>query len=340
MHRSKHKTIPNEPKNRKEIQIPEEYSKTIKENEFVLIDTKDAQRIIMFGTLDFFKKMCVTETLYGDGTFYSVPKLFYQLYTLHGFYKNEMIPFIYILLPDKKEQTYLRMFRLIQDKAIELNLTFSPKVFHLDFEKAVHQTVKSLFNCQIKGCLFHFCQAIFRKFNKIIGKNNYKNKEMQQLLRRTIAIPFLPKEDIEDAWDDVMETCDRNNEIIVRFLNYVTENWMDLDAKYNKEDWNHYRNFKTRTNNHLEGFHNGLNYKAGAAHKNFFQFVNLLKYEQEKFENKVLILNGGSSAKKQDAKYRKINNTIINLTNDYDNYTFASKLDFLDLISNCLTALK
>ena len=190
------KTIPNEPKNRKEIQIPEEYSKTIKENEFVLIDTKDAQRIIMFGTLDFFKKMCVTETLYGDGTFYSVPKLFYQLYTLHGFYKNEMIPFIYILLPDKKEQTYLRMFRLIQDKTIELNLTFSPKVFHL------------------------------------------------------------------------------------------------------------------------------------------------LKYEQEKFENKVLILNGGSSAKKQDAKYRKINNTIINLTNDYDNYTFASKLDFLHLISNCLTALK
>ena len=62
---------------------------------------------------NFFAKMCSTEELFGDETFYSVPKIFYQLYSLHGFYKGVMIPFVYILLPGKSEQTYIRMFRLI-----------------------------------------------------------------------------------------------------------------------------------------------------------------------------------------------------------------------------------
>lgn len=166
MHRTKHKFIPNQLTNRQEIEIPNEYSITIKEKQFVLIDTKDIKRIIIFVTKDFFKKMCSTDTSYGDGIFYSVPKQFYQLCSLHGFYKEEMIPFIYILLPDKKERTYLKMFCLIQDKAMEINLIFSPQNFHLDFEKTVHQTIKNLFpNCNINGCLFHYSQAILRKFN-------------------------------------------------------------------------------------------------------------------------------------------------------------------------------
>ena len=137
MHRQRHKIIPNQPQNRCEIVISNDYLLTQKNQQFVLIDTEDEQRIIIFGTRDFFIKMCSTESLYGDGTFYAVPKLFYQLYSLHGFYKDEMIGFVYILLPDKTEQTYIRMFRLIQDKAIELNLIFSPNYFHCDFEKAV-----------------------------------------------------------------------------------------------------------------------------------------------------------------------------------------------------------
>lgn len=56
--------------------------------------------------------------------------------------------------------------------------------------------------------------------------------------------------------------------------------------------------------NHLEGFHNALNKKAGGSYKNFFQFINLLKIQQEKFENKLIVLDSGSSAKKQQLKYR------------------------------------
>ena len=64
--------------------------------------------------------------------------------------------------------------------------------------------------------------------------------------------------------------------------------------------------------------------------KNFFQFINLIK-SQGKFENKTLILDSGSSAKKQDLKYRKINVKIENLTKDYDN-KLKTNLQFLDSI--------
>lgn len=338
MHRQRHKIIPNQPQNRCEIVISNDYLLTQKNQQFVLIDTEDEQRIIIFGTRDFFIKMCSTESLYGDGTFYAVPKLFYQLYSLHGFYKDEMIGFVYILLPDKTEQTYIRMFRLIQDKAIELNLIFSPNYFHCDFEKAVIKTVNNLFpNCQVKGCLFHYSQAILRRFNFIFGKRNYLNEDLHKLVRRVSALPFVPIESVDDIWEEVMEQTDRNDLSIIEFLDYVTDTWIDTNAQFKKDIWNHYRNFKTRTNNHLEGFHNALNKKAGGSHKNFFQFVNLLKIQQEKFENKIIIiLDGGLSAKKQQLKYRRINEKIGNLTNDFDDHS-KTNLEFLDAISYCLS---
>jgi hypothetical protein len=58
----------------------------------------NGSRIIIFETEDFFLKMCSTDKLYSDRTFDSVPGIFTQLYTIHGFYKGEMIPFIYALL--------------------------------------------------------------------------------------------------------------------------------------------------------------------------------------------------------------------------------------------------
>jgi hypothetical protein len=89
--------------------------------------------------------MCSTDTLYSDGTFYSVPKIFFQLYTIHGFYKGEMMPFIYALLPNKSTNTYLRLFRILQDKAAEFNFIFSPKIFLIDFELVVKNAITIIF---------------------------------------------------------------------------------------------------------------------------------------------------------------------------------------------------
>ena len=70
-------------------------------------------------------------------TFFSSPKLFIQVYTLHGVYKinekEQMIPLVYLLLPSKSKDIYIRMFQLIQRATIDEHLVFNPTNFQIDF---------------------------------------------------------------------------------------------------------------------------------------------------------------------------------------------------------------
>ncbi len=92
--------------------------------------------------------MCSTDNLYSDGTSYSVPRIFLQLYTIHGFYKGETVSFIYALLPNKTYETYLRFFRILQNKAVEFNSVFSPTKFLIDYELAAKNAITTVFLMQ------------------------------------------------------------------------------------------------------------------------------------------------------------------------------------------------
>jgi len=66
-----------------------------------------------------------------DGTFSSASSLFYQVYTIHAVQYSNILPSVYILLPNKKEKTYLHMFQAL--KSITTGL--SPKTIMVDFKK-------------------------------------------------------------------------------------------------------------------------------------------------------------------------------------------------------------
>ena len=51
-----------------------------------------------------------------DGTFSSTPSVFSQVYKIHGYYKDQVMPFVYALLPDKTYDTYLRLFTLLKKR--------------------------------------------------------------------------------------------------------------------------------------------------------------------------------------------------------------------------------
>ena len=48
-----------------------------------------------------------------DGTFKTAPGLFYQLYTVHCMTNDRVIPCVYALLPNKRQNTYDRLFNEI-----------------------------------------------------------------------------------------------------------------------------------------------------------------------------------------------------------------------------------
>jgi len=87
-----------------------------------------------------------------DGTFSVAPPIFTQLYTIHEVYYSNVIPNVYILLPDKKEKTHRHMFEIL--KSLKPNL--NPKSIMIDYERAALNAMEMKFcDTEIKGCFFH-----------------------------------------------------------------------------------------------------------------------------------------------------------------------------------------
>lgn len=81
----------NQPKNPRsvaELNLPDEYRRTIKGDNFLLYDSSndhgDENRFLIFGTIENLKFLSRCESIYMDGTFSVVPVIFNQLYTIHG----------------------------------------------------------------------------------------------------------------------------------------------------------------------------------------------------------------------------------------------------------------
>jgi hypothetical protein len=168
------------------------------------------------------------KNVFVDGTFKSVPKHFMQLYTLHGSYSGQVIPMAYAPLPDKKCNTYVRFFRLLQEFGIENEINFSQNIYKLIL--SVRKAVKIVFpNIKVTGCYFHFSQSHWRKIQELGLKSQYENDMLfKTQVKRITALPFLVLEDISGAWDKIYEKRidDGINGPKNKYMQYVYNTWI------------------------------------------------------------------------------------------------------------------
>ena len=94
LYKVKHKFIPPNPSKRADLVLNGNWIKTNDKKDFLLIDDGQEDKILVFGTLEFLQKLCNCKTIFMDGTFYISPEIFSQMYTLHGFYRGQMMFFI------------------------------------------------------------------------------------------------------------------------------------------------------------------------------------------------------------------------------------------------------
>lgn len=106
-----------------------------------------------------------SKTWYIDGTFKLCRQPFTQLLTLNAFVKNDdhvkQVPLVFVIMSGQKRRDY----RAVLD-AVTSILPRPPRVTKvmLDFEKAVWSALRqTLPNVQLKGCSFHWTQALWRK---------------------------------------------------------------------------------------------------------------------------------------------------------------------------------
>ena len=97
------------------------------------------------------------------GTFKVVPTQFKQLVTIFGDYKGNALPIFHVLMTNKTQVLYEKVFTEIKNQFPQ----FAPDQFMSDFETGLMNAVEKCFDCfSVKGCLFHFDQALYRRVGK------------------------------------------------------------------------------------------------------------------------------------------------------------------------------
>ncbi len=106
---------------------------------------------------------CNSSLVLADGTFYTAPKHFSQLYKIHtwNLKTDTYLQCIFCRLPSKSMACYNAMWSDIQKLCRN---QFKPKTIPVDFEISAHSSVKEMFpDCILKCCAFHLGQAWYRK---------------------------------------------------------------------------------------------------------------------------------------------------------------------------------
>jgi hypothetical protein len=202
LYRQRSKTRPPLPKNRQDIRLDGEWTQTSTGQRFLLIDEGDDQRFLVFATDSNLQNLCAARTVYGDGTFYTCPDQFYQLYTWHTFVDGHMYPVMFALLPGKSVEVYRRLFEALVRECAQIDLILQPDVLFMDHEIAPRNAARHVFpRTDVKACFFHFAQCIWRKVQSCGLTEAYRTDEnVHRLVRRAAVLPLVPIEAVEDVW--------------------------------------------------------------------------------------------------------------------------------------------
>ncbi|CAK9290308.1 unnamed protein product [Gordionus sp. m RMFG-2023] len=179
-----------------------------------------------------------------------------------------MIPVIYALLPDKSRETYIQLFHIVRNFCILEGINFNPPNV-------------------IKGCFFHYSQALWRKCQALGLVRDYLNdSHVHIVVRRMTTLPFCKEEHLAEVRLSCYSMA-TNNPSLLRFMEYMDHTWLGETALFPHSIWTRYYVDGPRTNNHLEGFHHALKRKTSSAHPNVYVLIKILIENQNSNDIKL-----------------------------------------------------
>ncbi|CAG2213979.1 unnamed protein product [Mytilus edulis] len=91
------------PKTTIDIDLQDEWCLTTTRQQFLLPSDNIYPPMLIFSTTNNLTHLAAANTIFCDGTFYSCPTLFHQLYIVHAMIDGSMFPLVYALLPGKDQ---------------------------------------------------------------------------------------------------------------------------------------------------------------------------------------------------------------------------------------------
>ena len=177
---------------------PEDFCQLIVDSLFVHLCKRSVnsggEYAVIFASDFMLMKLKVANQIQFDATFYTVPSIFYQFFTIFISFHGHCIPAIHVLMQNKTEDLYA----IVLMKICEIIPEFSPKIAVCDFERAPRNVFSQYFpEINIIGCWFHFTQAIWKKTQLLGLASKYKTDQVfANWLRKLMALPLLPEREI------------------------------------------------------------------------------------------------------------------------------------------------
>lgn len=337
-----------EPQSWDEIVIPQELQKTASTEDFVLDCSEvGSDFLIILTTLGSMRRLCSSPIIIMDGTFKVCPKLFRQLYTIHGQVGNQdnkrMVPLIYALMSSKTEELYRIFFDKLINNCNQNSLSLSPRYILTDSEIAVRNAVRIKFPySKHRGCFFHLTQIIYRNVQKKGLQRIYSQDDdnFSIQIRKLFALAFMPYDIIPEAFEEIKENIGHNGQTIMEWFSkfYVNgfkrNDGIQVPPRYPPKMWsisdlidaNH-----PRTQNSLEAWHRRIGSLAGECHLGLYKCIELLNKEHYS----VAIEIGGLGSGKKSSKK---SNSIIQQREDRIRSVYTSR-DSFDNTQEYLKAL-
>ena len=268
-------------------------------------------KLLVFCCVTELRVLYESEFVVCDGTFEVSPDTSYQLYTLHGFLHGAAMALVYALLPNKSRSTYVELFQALRNAFLtEFGDVGNSKTFLVDFEIAAIQALNSVFpDSRVKGCSFHFRQAVYRRVQREGLTSQYEDagSGVRRWIRQLLAMTALPTFAVPLVWSwlKAPPVVDPLTDVKTRNLAaYFDSTWIGGD--FPASLWSQYDNNGPRTTNVAEGFHNGLNSRFGMPHPSLRLFLDWLQKYQFEVQCRGLQLLAGRPPKPRSAAYVQV----------------------------------
>jgi transcriptional regulator NrdR family protein len=316
---------PVEPTDLEELQIPP--------GEPLLCDIKadDGSRVVLFGKIAHVAALSESSVFFMDGTFKVVTKLFYQLYTIHGFIDSnnprKTVPLVYAVLTNKKQSTYDLLFQKLVEIAHQHRFKMAPIYIMTDFEIAAINSSKSVFiESKNKGCLFHFGQSLWRHIQSYGLAIRYgKDVVFRNLMHSFQALAFLPEDEIPAAFEKLKLVLPAECHEFVRYFDKTYVNGTikttatattRIKPLFPPSLWSVEELVAKglpRTQNSAEAFHRRLNVLIGRSHVGLFVLLPEISAEMVVVDQKLARHNAGIELEKPTKKQALREANIVRL---------------------------
>jgi len=247
------------------------------------------------------------------------PNTAFQLYTLHGYVHGEAMPLVWALLPNKTRATYVELFQAVREAVVARfgDCGAAARTFLTDFELAAIQAIQEVFvGARVKGCAFHFRQAVYRRVQQegLAWAYEEENNPLRDWIRQLLSFTALPTFAVPLVWTwmkDPPSVSSCVTDCKARALaEYFERTW--LAGTFPSELWSHYDNNGPRTTNVAEGWHNGLNSRFGLANPSLRLFLDWLQRFQFEVQCRCLQLAAGKAPRPRRPAYVRVDNELWN----------------------------